>query len=61
MGDVTTVTCNACGTDVCLARRSSRGLFLVCECPERGIEVTDAVESNHLFDPFQGHWSFLDD
>lgn len=58
--DYTQVLCKSCEAPVKLAS-SAGDLYLRCDCPKRGIDVSDAVSGNTLFDPFSGHWSTLDD
>lgn len=57
MADSHQVVCSECKSGVVLERRPTDGLYLVCECGGRSVNVDEAVSDSALFEPFSGHWS----
>lgn len=53
------IECSECESPVQFVEDDG-SLLLTCGCADRGIDVTEAVGANSLFDPLTGLWSYLD-
>jgi hypothetical protein len=54
------VVCDDCGAVVTLVRRPRNGLYVVCSCGHRSIDVDDCCADNNLFEAFTGKWADID-